>query len=99
MEDVMHIITAAEAPRFQLPGVEFIGYAAPSRGSGRLCAWQIRVDAGLVSPASHTIDEDEVFLITSGVLQLCDAGPRLSTGDCAIVPAGTPILLSNPGDE
>lgn len=95
----MHVITAASAPRFDLPGVEFTGYAAPSRGSGGLCAWQIRVAPGLVSDGAHTLDQDEVFLVTSGVIQLSPDGQRLTAGDCAIVPAGSPILLSNPGAE
>src|SRR5690349_1867994 len=95
----MHVITAADAPRFELPGVEFTGYAAPSRGSEGLCVWRIRVAPGLVSPTSHTLDEDEVFLVTSGVLRLRPDGERLSAGDCVVVPAGTPILLSNPGDQ
>jgi mannose-6-phosphate isomerase-like protein (cupin superfamily) len=95
----MYVITADSAPRFDLPGVEFTGYAAPSRGSDGLCAWQIRVAPGLVSDQAHTLDQDEVFLVTSGTIQLSPDGQRLATGDCAIVPAGSPILLSNPGAE
>jgi mannose-6-phosphate isomerase-like protein (cupin superfamily) len=95
----MHVITADSAPRFELPGVEFTGYAAPSRGSAGLCAWQIRVAPGLVSDQAHSLDQDEVFLITSGVITLSQGGRPLTPGDCAIVPAGTPILLSNPGAE
>ena len=93
----MHVITAGSAPRFDLPGVEFTGYAAPSRGSDGLCAWQIRVTPGLVSDQAHTLDQDEIFLVTSGTIQLSPDGQRLAAGDCAIVPAGSPILLSNPG--
>jgi mannose-6-phosphate isomerase-like protein (cupin superfamily) len=95
----VHVITADSAPRFELPGVEFTGYAAPSRGSAGLCAWRIRVEPGLVSDQAHTIDQDEVFLVTSGVITLSADGRPLNAGDCAIVPAGTPILLSNPGGE
>ena len=93
----MHIITAASAPRFDLPGVEFTGYAAPSRGSGGLCAWKIAVAPGLISDQAHTLDRDEVFLVTSGRIKLSPDGQPLTAGDCAIVPAGSPILLSNPG--
>lgn len=95
----MHIITADQAPRFEFSGVEFTGYAAPSRGSDELCAWQIRVSPGLVSEQAHTLDRDEVFMVTSGAIRLSPAGPRLTAGDCAIVPAGIPIQLSNPDDE
>jgi mannose-6-phosphate isomerase-like protein (cupin superfamily) len=93
----LHIITADSAPRFDLPGVEFTGYAAPSRGSDGLCAWQITVAPGLVSDQAHTLDHDEVFLVTSGSIRLSPDGQRLRAGDCAIVPAGGPIQLSNPG--
>jgi quercetin dioxygenase-like cupin family protein len=94
----MHIITADKAPRFDLPGVEFTGYAAPSRGCDDLCAWQITVAPGLISDQPHMLDQDEVFLVTSGTISLSEDGPQLVAGDCAIVPAGSPILLSNPGE-
>lgn len=94
----MHVITQSEAPTFALEGVSFTGYAAPSRGSAGLCAWQIRVEGGLRSDAAHLIDEDEVFLVTSGRIRLAPGGPALSAGDCAVVPAGTPIQLSNPDE-
>ncbi len=94
----MHVITADQAPRFEFSGVEFTGYAAPSRGSGDLCAWQIAVSPGLVSEQAHTLDQDEIFMITAGVITLRPDGPRLAAGDCVIVPARTPIQLSNPGD-
>src|SRR5262252_5646964 len=92
----MHVITASEAPTFALEGVTFTGYAAPSRGSAGLCAWRIRVAGGLSSDNAHRIDQDEVFLVTSGRIRLTPDGPALSAGDCAVVPAGTPIQLSNP---
>jgi mannose-6-phosphate isomerase-like protein (cupin superfamily) len=95
----MHVVSATDAPRFRLPGVEFTGLAAPSRGSGEVCTWRITVAAGLRSPQSHTLDRDEVFMVTAGTIQLAvDAAP-LSPGDTAIVPAGTPIQLINPGAE
>ena len=42
----MTIIRAAEAPRFDLPGVEFTAMAAPSRGSDRVCTWKLTVAPG-----------------------------------------------------
>jgi mannose-6-phosphate isomerase-like protein (cupin superfamily) len=95
----MHVITASEAPRFELPGVEFTGYAAPSRGSAELCAWQITVAPALVSEMPHTIDRDEVFLVTSGRIRLTEDGLVLVAGDCAVVPAGEQIRLVNPDAE
>lgn len=95
----MHIITAAQAPRFEFSGVEFTAYAAPSRGSADLCAWKIRVSPGLFSEHAHTLDQDEVFMVTSGTIKLGPDGSALSAGDCVIVPAGTPIQLINPEAE
>jgi mannose-6-phosphate isomerase-like protein (cupin superfamily) len=92
----VYVITAPEAPRFELPGVEFTGLAAPSRGSRDLCTWRITVAAGLDSPQAHTLDRDEVFMVTSGAIRLAPDGPVLRTGDAVVVPAGTPIQLANP---
>jgi mannose-6-phosphate isomerase-like protein (cupin superfamily) len=94
----MTVIRAAEAPRFQLPGVEFTGLAAPSRGSAGLCTWRLTVDAGLVGKESHTIDRDEVFMVLSGTVQVTPDGEKLGPGDAMVVPAGEPIQLSNLGD-
>jgi mannose-6-phosphate isomerase-like protein (cupin superfamily) len=94
----MTVIRAAEAPRFQLPGVEFTGLAAPSRGSAGLCTWRLTVDAGLVGKESHTIDRDEVFMVLSGIVQITPDGEKLGPGDAMVVPAGEPIQLSNLGD-
>jgi mannose-6-phosphate isomerase-like protein (cupin superfamily) len=94
----MTVIRAAEAPRFQLPGVEFTGLAAPSRGSAGLCTWRLTVDAGLVGKESHTIDRDEVFMVLSGIVQFTPDGEKLGPGDAMVVPAGEPIQLSNLGD-
>jgi mannose-6-phosphate isomerase-like protein (cupin superfamily) len=94
----MTVIRAAEAPRFQLPGVEFTGLAAPSRGSAGLCTWRLTVDAGLVGKESHTIDRDEVFMVLSGTVQITPEGEKVGPGDAVVVPAGEPIQLSNLGD-
>jgi mannose-6-phosphate isomerase-like protein (cupin superfamily) len=94
----MTVIRAAEAPRFQLPGVEFTGLAAPSRGSAGLCTWRLTVDAGLVGKESHTIDRDEVFMVLSGTVQITPDGEKVGPGDAIVVPAGEPIQLSNFGD-
>jgi len=95
----MQVITATEAPVFDIPGVRFTAYAAPSRGSADVCAWRIRVAGELRSPQAHSLDADEVFLVLSGTLRITPEGPVLSAGDCAIVPAGTPIQLVNPSAE
>ncbi|GAB1642128.1 cupin domain-containing protein [Krasilnikovia sp. MM14-A1259] len=95
----MHIIRAAQAQRFEVPGVEFTALAAPSRGSADICTWLITVASGLRSPESHTLDQDEVFMVLSGAVQLGPDAETLGPGDAAVVPAGTPIQICNPGDE
>lgn len=92
----MTVIRGAEAPRFELPGVGFVGYASPSRGSADLCTWHITVAAGLVSPQSHSLDRDEVFMVTAGEVRITPGGPVLRAGDVAVVPAGSAIRLENP---
>jgi mannose-6-phosphate isomerase-like protein (cupin superfamily) len=94
----MHVVTAQSAPKFDLFGVQFTGYAAPSRGSHQVCAWHIQVPVGHDSGEPHVLDRDEVFMVTAGRIRLADGGPELASGDCAIVPAGTGIRLINSGD-
>ena len=93
----MHVIRAADAPRFQLHGVEFTGLAAPSRGSAGLCTWRLTVDPGIGGDAPHTLDRDEVFLVLSGSVQVTPDGDKLEAGDAVVVPAGEPIALTNLG--
>jgi mannose-6-phosphate isomerase-like protein (cupin superfamily) len=89
---------ADEAPRFQLPGLQFTGLASPSRGSASLCTWRLTVDAGFVSPDAHTLDRDEVFMVTRGAIRLFSDADPVSAGDVAVVPAGAPIQVSNAGE-
>lgn len=93
----MHIVRAAEAPTFELPGVRFTALAAPSRGSTEICAWQLTVAPGLDSPEPHTLDSDEVFVVTAGEIRLTPGGETAGPGDALVVPAGEPIQLANPG--
>lgn len=95
----MHVIASTEAPRFELPGVQFTGLASPSRGSTDVCTWRITVEAGLRSPEPHTLDRDEIFMVVAGTIQLTPDAAALRAGDAAVVPAGAPIQLINPGDE
>jgi mannose-6-phosphate isomerase-like protein (cupin superfamily) len=93
------VTTEAAAPRFDLPGVEFTAGAAPSRGSDQLCVWSISVEAGHVSDQPHTLDRDEVFTVISGTVCLQHGAGPLQAGDTAVVPAGVPIQVANPGTE
>lgn len=97
----MSIITtrADEAPRFQLPGLEFTGLASPSRGCSDLCTWRLTLEAGLSSPEPHTLDRDEVFMVIRGAIRLAPDADPIVAGDVAVVPAGTPIQVANVGDS
>jgi quercetin dioxygenase-like cupin family protein len=93
----MQVIRAADAPRFQLPGVEFTVLASPSLGSASLCTWRLTVDPGVRGDAPHTLDRDEIFTVLSGTVQVTPDGPELTTGDAVTVAAGEPISLTNLG--
>ena len=93
----MTVIRDAEAPRFELPGVEFIGLAAPSRGSADICTWRLVVAPSRDEPEPHTLDQDEIFMVISGTVRATKDGPELGRGDAAVVPAGSPVQLVNTG--
>ncbi len=96
---MVNVIRGGEAPQIELPGVRFVGMAAPSRGSGQVCTWRIAVEPGHESDQSHRLDRDEVFMVTSGQLRITPDGEVLRTGDAVAVPAGQPIAVANPGAE
>lgn len=93
----MTVIRAAEAPRFQLPGVEFTGLAAPSRGSADICTWRLAVEPSRDEPEPHTVDQDEIFMVLTGTVRVTPDGEELGPGDAVVVPAGKPIALINTG--
>jgi mannose-6-phosphate isomerase-like protein (cupin superfamily) len=97
--DMTTVLSAAQAPRFEIPGVTFVGLASPSRGTEQLCTWKIVVAPGHESDAPHTLDRDEVFMVLSGTVCLSEGGEHLGPGDATVVPAGEKIQLSNPGAE
>lgn len=93
------ILRAALAPRFEIPGVTFVGMASPSRGTAQLCTWKIIVAAGHESDVAHALDRDEVFMVLSGTIRLAVDGEPLGPGDAVVVPAGQHIQLANPGAD
>ena len=95
----MHVLRAAQAARFELPGVAFTAAAAPSRGSADVCTWLLTVEPGLESPNAHVIDQDEIFTVIAGAIRLAPGGDVALAGDTIIVPAGENIQVANPGAE
>ena len=95
----MTVIRAAEAPRFELPGVEFTALAAPSRGSANLCTWKLTVAPGRDPDEPHTVSADEIFMVISGTVRATPGGESLGAGDAVIIKAGDPIQLVNTGPD
>ena len=95
----MSVIRGADAPRFELPGVEFTALAAPSRGSADICTWKLTVAPGRDPDEPHTLDQDEIFMVLSGSVRATPGGETLGAGDAVVVKAGNPIQLVNTGDE
>ena len=94
----MSIVRADRAPRFDLNGAHFTVFAGPSNGSQQICAWLLTLPPGSTG-AAHRLDRDEVFTVLSGRARITPDGEVLESGDSAVIPAGDPIAVSNPGDQ
>jgi mannose-6-phosphate isomerase-like protein (cupin superfamily) len=92
------VTRAGDAPVFQLPGLEFTGLAAPSRGSSGLCTWRLTLEPGQTSSEAHLLDRDEVFMVLRGAIRLAPGAEAVEAGDVAVVPAGAPIQIDNAGE-
>src|SRR3954454_9582816 len=96
----MHLIARNDAPTFAAAGTSVTAYAAPSRGSAEVSAWQIELAPGSTSPRHH-MDREEIFLGLAGhaVAEVDGARHDLRAGDCLILPAGTDFTMHVPGHE
>ncbi len=85
----MPVIHSADIAVHQVHGSTFSSFVAPSRGSTQLCAWQLRVFAGLTGESTGP-PEDEVLLLLDGELTVSLDGTAtdLAAGDVVLVPAG-----------
>lgn len=94
----MDITYAADAPTFSLPGIQFTGHTAPSRGARELSTWRIQVEAGIVGEP-HRLDREEVFIVLEGGLtvHVNDEEATLHTGDSLAVPADALLQVGNRG--
>jgi mannose-6-phosphate isomerase-like protein (cupin superfamily) len=89
----------ADAPVFSLPGLEFRGLTAPSRGAREICTWHLYIAPEHPSdPAAHSLDHEEVFVLLEGRLSVSINGEctTLAPGDAIAVPAGARLQLANP---
>src|SRR5262245_13320097 len=96
----MSCIAPQEAVIFTLPGIEFAGLAAPSRGARETAAWRIRVAAGTPS-TPHRLTREEILVATAGRARATIGGAEhdLVAGGAVIVPAETEFGLANPHDQ
>ncbi len=96
----MPIIAGADAPRFTLPGLTFIGLAAPSRGARENAVWRLVMEPGAV-PVPHHMTREEIFVATAGSAVATVAGEThtLRAGDSLVVPPGATFSLATPDGE
>src|SRR5262245_46723274 len=94
------LITAANAPTFSLPGIEFTGLAAPSRGASESAVWIVRIVPGTPG-APHQVTREEVLVALEGRARATIDGTdyELEAGGALIVPARTDFSLANPYAE
>ncbi|HTA09565.1 MAG TPA: cupin domain-containing protein [Streptosporangiaceae bacterium] len=90
----MPVIHPAEIAVHQVHGSTFSSFVAPSRGSTQLCAWQLRVPAGLTG-AAHRPTREEVLLVLDGDLTITLDGTAtdLVAGDVLFVPADSELRV------
>ena len=96
----MPVITSADAPTFEVPGVRFTGLAAPSRGASENSVWTITVEPGTPG-APHSVTREEIFVATEGAgeIRIGAETIALRPGDAAVVPPHTEFALANPHAE
>lgn len=92
----MSCVRAADAPVFAVPGFEFRGLTAPSRGAQELCTWHLYVAPHTLGEA-HSLDREEVFVVVEGQLDVrIDGVPAtLIVGDAIAVPVGGRLEVGN----
>ncbi|MFE7797972.1 cupin domain-containing protein [Nocardia sp. NPDC057440] len=96
----MPLITADQAPRFENDHADFVGLAAPSRGSTENCAWRLSIKPGVDAPP-HALDREEIFIALSGsmIVTMGDETLTVAAGDALILPAYQQFAMANPNAE
>lgn len=96
----MPVITASDAPNFDIPGVRFTGLAAPSRGARETAVWRLSM-APATEPLTHRLTREEVFVVLEGTGRFAIGSERfdVAAGGAVIVPADTDFSLSNPHEK
>lgn len=105
----MPVVRASDATVHDMHGARFNSYAAPSRGTGELCAWRTDLPPGS-DGVPHTVSQEEVMLVLSGTLLVTlteghgDPGDGAAVtkgqpGDVFVVPAGATVRVGTPDAE
>ena len=96
----MTVISAADAPTFDVGGTHVVGLASPSRGAAQTSAWRLTLDPGSSSPR-HSLSDEEIFVALNGRVraEFDDGAEEVPAGGALIIPAGVEFTLVNPGDE
>lgn len=96
----MTIVVPQREATFAQHGVEFIGLAAPSRGSKDNAVWRVRLSPGTAGTL-HSVDREEIFVAIAGAAEVTMNGEQLplAQGSALIVPAGQPFALANPSSD
>jgi mannose-6-phosphate isomerase-like protein (cupin superfamily) len=95
----MPLISATDAPVFELHGATFTGLASPSRGATENAVWIVTVRPG--TPAVlHRLTREETFVGIEGEARAIVAGQLLhvTPGSALVVPPHTDFALENPFD-
>jgi mannose-6-phosphate isomerase-like protein (cupin superfamily) len=96
----MPIVSADQAPTFNIPGVVFTGLASPSRGARETAVWRVVMQPG--TPANvHRLSREEILVAVSGAARVSIGGIEsdFTSGSAVIVPVDTDFALFNPGSE
>jgi quercetin dioxygenase-like cupin family protein len=96
-EIAMPLVTADDAVVHETPNAVMTTVAAPSLGSARLAAWEVRMRPGQRGP-QHTTDQEQVWVVLDGAAHVVLDGEPLvaGAGDTAILPAGASRAIAAP---
>src|SRR3954451_8312318 len=83
----MTVVSAADAPSFDVGNAIVTGLASPSRGAIDTAAWRIQFNPDAPSP-KHALDREEVFIVLEGAVTACfaDREETAEAGGALIVP-------------
>lgn len=92
----MPVISASNAPKFELPNATFTGLASPRRGSKENSVWHFTI-APKAPGLPHQLTREEIIIALSGsaIAEVGKERHRISEGDTIIVPAKTNFSLTN----